>query len=151
MGRVEKVEKVKKIMEVNKETSIRFNFLANEDTLTDDEQEEIARQLDQAGFTDKMDVSTMISLFEYGIVRNPKTSQTIMTTTDYREGLDPNTYRFSKDIITLKDVKDALNEAGKGFYDFLGSTKEKEMANLDNDNLSGLIFSLNQWNGYFRN
>jgi hypothetical protein len=145
------VEKVEKIMEVYKTKESIFTLLASEETLTDEAQEEIARQLDQAGFTDKMDVSTIISLFEYGIVRNPETSQTIMAMADYREGLEPNTYRFSKDIITKKDVKDALNEAGKGFYVFLGSTIEKEMADLDNDNLSGLIFSLNQWNGYFRN
>ena len=151
MGKVEKVEKVRKIMGGYKEKESMFKLQATEDTLTDEDQEEMAGQLDHAGFTDKMDASTIISLFEYGIVRNPETSQTLMAMADYREGLEPNNFRFSSDVITMKDVQDALNEAGKGFYDFLGSTKEKEMANLDNDNLSGLIFSLNQWNGYFRN
>ena len=98
-------------------------------------------QLEEKGYKDRVDVSMDISLFEYGIIRNPKTERVIY----YHDSVK----RYDWTSISVSDVKEALEEVGEGFYSFIGSNKEDEMKNLDNDNLTTIIMSLNQYSGYF--
>lgn len=101
------------------------------------------------GFTDTVDVDLDISLLEYGIARNPKTSETVFSRNTHKE---PETIKDADlfcDIITLDDVKEALNDQEKGFFDFIGSDLKTELQFLDNSFLSHLIQSLNQYNGWF--
>jgi hypothetical protein len=94
------------------------------------------------GYTDMMDTSKKISLFEYGIVRRPRDGRVVYYI--------PEINKWDWTIISLDKVKEALENINSGFYSFIGSDKETELKNLDNNYLSGIIFSINGWNGMFR-
>ncbi len=101
--------------------------------------------------TDTMDVDFDISLNEYGIARNPDNGDTVFCLNpddNYEMNENPN-YQYRHLNISLQDVKDALNDASDGFFDFIGSDLNTELDNLDNDFLSHMILSLNQYNGHF--
>jgi hypothetical protein len=101
-------------------------------------------------FTDKVDVDGKISLYEYGVIRNPKTNKTVIclnAVNDYfYEGIVP---KVKVTYISYDDVSEALEEVDDEFYAFIGSTKEIEYNELNNDYLTGIILALNMWNGYF--
>ena len=106
--------------------------------------------------TDRMDVSFEISLYEYGIVRNPLTNDTVffLDTVDNYEisehGENDDTENMCSSFdISIDDVREALADAESGYFHFIGSDREREIKNLDNNNLSLHIFSLNQYNGHF--
>ncbi len=107
-------------------------------------------------FTDKMDHSTKISLYEYQIIRNPKTDKCVICTNTYMlncsYGIVNNTVKpnIRVEYITFDEVKEALEEVNDGYFNFIGSTREKELKNLDNDYLTRHIYPLEQWNGYFQ-
>ncbi len=104
-------------------------------------------------FSDMIDVTMTISLFEYGFIRNPKTDKTIIC-------LNPSSEYHTKEnkpiiktmFISFDEVKEALIDAEKGFYNFIGiEDKEKYIENLDNDYLTGDIMSLDMYNGFISN
>ena len=107
-------------------------------------------------FTDRMDASIKISLYEYQIIRNPKTDKCVICTNTHEmdvsfgdlldESIKP---KVRVEYISFDDVHEALEEASEGYFNFIGSTKEKELKLLDNDYLTMSIFSLDQYNGYF--
>ena len=101
------------------------------------------------GFTDGVDVSFEISLFEYGIIRNPKTCETVFC---HNRHLDPETLKDADldcQIITIEEVKSILEEQTEGFFSFIGSDKETEINSLDNNYLSGIISSIDSYDGSF--
>ncbi len=106
------------------------------------------------GYSDRMDVNMRISLYEYSLIRNPKTDKVIICTNcceleaNFRNDLQtkPN---IKTAFISLQDVKEALEEQGKGYFDFIGSDKKTELANLNNDYLTHHIYSMEQYNGWF--
>jgi hypothetical protein len=107
-------------------------------------------------FTDKVDVTTTISLYEYGIIRNPKTDKCIICINTHEleanwGQLDADSIKpiIRIDHISLEDVKEGLEEMKQGYFDFIGSTKKEELHALDNEYLSHHITSMNQYNGYF--
>lgn len=51
--------------------------------------------------------------------------------------------------ISFEDVKEVLEEVEDGYFNFIGSTREKELNELDNDYLTSHIFSLNTYSGFF--
>lgn len=51
--------------------------------------------------------------------------------------------------IEFEDVKEVLEEVEDGYFNFIGSTREKELNELDNDYLTSHIFSLNTYSGFF--
>jgi len=101
-------------------------------------------------FTDRMDDSTHISLYEYGIIRNPKTNKCVVCTNRneelYENSLKPIVKVFWLDF---DDVKEALGEAEDGYFNFIGSTRKEELRSLDNNFLTGHIHSLEMYNGAF--
>ena len=107
-------------------------------------------------FTDRIDASTKISLYEYNLIRNPKTDKVVYCTNCYE--LDTSWGDLMEDSvkpivktthINLDDVREALEDVDEGYFDFIGSSREEDLSDLDNNYLSHHIFSLNQWNGYF--
>lgn len=100
----------------------------------------LIKVLEENNYIDGSDIDLNISLFEYGSIRNPKTGDVL--------------YYFNRHFdwttVTIDDVIEALNELNGGFFDFIGSTKEDELLNLDNDHLIFIINSLNTYNGYFQ-
>lgn len=142
VAKVKKISKVRKIFEVKKASAPELDPVATQ----------IAEDLKKAGFTDGTDVSPEIALFEYGMLRNPATDETIMASGDVQSGevaftLDDK--KFDIVHISLDDVKVALEEAAEGFFKFIGSTKEEELKNLSKDYVSGTVHSLNMYNGYW--
>ena len=101
-------------------------------------------------FTDGIDADSKISLYEYGWLRNPANDKTLVC-------LNPSSVEHSKenppDIrvvhISLEDVKEALEEAGDGYYSFIGSDKETELKGLCNEYLIHFVQSLSMYNGIF--
>lgn len=98
-------------------------------------------------YTDSIDVNKDISLYEYGILRNPKTNKTVIgLQTD-----DAGMYIiFAWNYISMDDIKNYLADAEEGFYNYIGSNKETEINRLDNENLSHIIHSINQYDGWFK-
>lgn len=106
-------------------------------------------------FTDKMDVSTKISLYEYKIIRNPKTDKCVICTNTYEldcefDGPPLGKPKVRVEYIDFDEVKEALEEVVGGYFDFIGSTREEELKNLDNNYLTYHVFSLDQWDGSFQ-
>jgi hypothetical protein len=99
--------------------------------------------------TDKVDVDEKISLYEYGVIRNPKTGKTVLctNTNDYLyEGAKP---KVKVMYISLDDVFEKLNEVDIGFYSWIGSSKIQVMLSIAYNNLAIYINMLNNWNGSF--
>jgi hypothetical protein len=111
-----------------------------------DKMSKLAETLDKAGFSDRTDVSAEVSLLEYGLMRNPTTNRVI-----YAMPADvSNSPCFDWTIIDLDDVKEFLDEAPKGFYDFIGSNKAAELDGLHNNYLTNIISAANMYNGWFQ-
>ena len=107
-------------------------------------------------FTDKVDVDTNTSLYEYGFIRNPKTNKCVVCTNLHE--LDVSFGDLMEDSIRPKvrvfylgydAVKEVLEEAEDGYFDFIGSGKEKELEYLNNEHLANTITSLEAYNGAF--
>jgi len=105
-------------------------------------------------YTDRVDVSIEISLLDYGIIRNPQSEDTIFCLTTDGEYM-PNDTDNLKSIelkhisISKEQVIDELTESESGFFSYIGSDRATELNNLDNNNLTPIIFSLNQYSGNF--
>ena len=102
-------------------------------------------------YTDRTDVSVVISLHEYGCIRDPKTDRTIIMQ-PVRVGewvkLKARTTFISEDDVI--DALEEVNDVDKGFFDFIGmSFDEVAEEGLNNDHLSYYITSLNDYNGWF--
>lgn len=117
--------------------------------MEESKQMELAQKLQKAGFSDAVDVSPEISLFEYGIIRNPKTEETILTYPSYVWEEMEKEIMFDSFTISLEEVKETLEEMEKGFFDFIGSYKEREIKNLNNEYLTNMIQSIRDYNGTF--
>ena len=100
--------------------------------------------LDGHNFTDRVDVSAEVSLFEHGIIRNPKTDRTILALTDGVNIISIDWYDIS-----LDDIKEELEKVESGFYAFIGSTKKDKLAQLSNEwltpTINELITYCNPW------
>lgn len=100
-------------------------------------------------YSDRTDVSFEISLFEQGMVRNPKTNDVIFCMNPMDQGDEDYIYSLTWSSIELSDVQDCLNEISDSFFDFIGSDRETELNNLSNDYLTGIVSSINSYNGHF--
>ena len=101
-------------------------------------------------YSDRVDVTTTISLYEYGIIRNPKTDKVIYCMNpEGEEHTKDNPPKIQTTFISLEEVKEALQDIGQGYFDFIGSDREAELSNLDNNHLSHHIHSINMYNGLF--
>lgn len=98
-------------------------------------------------YGDRVDVTFEISLYEYGVVRNPKTNKTIIGVNTDNTGMYTN---FDFTYVTLEDVKEHLEEIEESYFSYIGvDNKEKHISNLDNNNLAHEIHSINQYDSWF--
>lgn len=109
---------------------------------------QIAERLVKKGFTDGIDGSPEITLYEYGIIRRPSDGLTIFGFPSDDDHIDDYD-KFDCTNISLEDVKEALEDTSDGFWSSIGNNKDEYINNLNNNYLSDAIFSLNQYNGYF--
>ena len=109
------------------------------------------QRFDLNSYDDKIDASPEISLFEYHILRESKTGKTLFwNQTLKHEKIEKSGY-VSITHITLGNVISALKELDIDFFKFIDSTYEKELKRLEESpfNLSNIIYSINQYNGWF--
>lgn len=102
-------------------------------------------------YTDGVDIDPMISLFEYGILRDPKTSECIFCAFITNEEPDDDKEIELKFIeVTFAEVRGYLiDESVQGFFSYIGSDLETELERLDNDMLALTICSINMYDGWF--
>ena len=100
-------------------------------------------------YTDSIDVTTTISLYEYGYIRNPKTGKTICCLNAGLEHNKDNPPIIKTTFISLEDVEEAIEEAPNGYFSFIGSDKETELKELNNEYLTWHIMTLNMYHGAF--
>jgi hypothetical protein len=101
-------------------------------------------------YSDRVDVSIEISLCEYGILRNPETGETILClnpTNDFPD--DDYDMVFRTINVTKEEVLEDLDDAEQGFFAFIGSKRADAKKALQNDFLTGIVSSLNQWDGRY--
>jgi len=105
--------------------------------------------LKEEDFTDRTDATFEIALYEYGLVRNPKTGETafcINTTDDFKEDYE---YEIVTMEISAREIQEALEEISDGYFDFIGSDRKTELKNIDNEYLTHHIRAMNMYNGWF--
>jgi len=109
------------------------------------------QEFDLTGYDDRIDINSEVSLFEYGIIRQSKTGKTLLwhKTLDH-EKIEESGY-ITLEYISEQDVRDALKNIDKGYYDFIGSDRGKILSEINNDpgQLADIIHSISQWNGGF--
>lgn len=107
-------------------------------------------------YKDRTDIDLKTSLYEYSIIRDPKTDKCIICSNTHQ--LNPDCGRLNPSstkpiikvvYISFEDVKEALEEVHEGYFDFIGSTRREELKRLTNDYLTHSITSLNSWDGSF--
>jgi hypothetical protein len=73
-----------------------------------------------------MDVSTKISLYEYGIIRNPENDKCVFCTNlheldvSFGDILNRAKPRIRVERISFDDVKEALEDVEHEFFEFIG-------------------------------
>lgn len=106
-------------------------------------------------YTDRVDVSIEISLLEYGILRDPETNECLFCipiSDNWEMEDDDKSIVLKSHEVSVSDVRDYLiDESSKGFFSFIGSSLEKELERLDNNDLAHIIHSINQYDGWFNN
>lgn len=102
--------------------------------------------IDENEFTDRVDVDFNISLYDYGVVRNPKNDMTLIGIKPNNEGSYSD---YSITYISLDDVKEVLEDMDDSFFRTIDSDKETVLQNLDNENLAQYIMDINFENGYW--
>jgi len=112
--------------------------------------------VNRKNYSDRVDADFDTSLFEYGLVRNPKTNEVIFCINffdveeygfEWEDGTPVPIYTST--FITWSDVWDALKEAEDGYFQFMGSDRETELESLNQKYLTRHIHTLNMYNGYF--
>ena len=101
-------------------------------------------------FSDRMDMDIKVSLYEYGLIRNPETNKVIWCLNYGVEHSKDRPPKIRTSYISLEEVKEYLeNDASEGFYNYMESTKEKELERITNNWITDIIFSANQYDGAF--
>ena len=100
-------------------------------------------------YSDRTDVNIRVSLYEYGLIRNPNTDKVIVCLNSGIEHNKENKPIIRTSFISFDEVKEALEEASPGYFSFIGSDLMTEPNQLRNDYLSLTISSMNQYSGTF--
>jgi len=109
---------------------------------------------DYDAYTDRVDVTIEISLFEYGILRNPITNECLFCTPviDNWEMEDDKEIQLKSVDVTKEDVIDYLIEENRSaFFKFIGSDMNTELDRLDDNCFAHIIQSINSYDGWFNN
>jgi hypothetical protein len=106
---------------------------------------------DYNAYTDTVDADLTISLFEYTVIRNPKTNECLFCSLYTNEEPDDDQLVNLKSIdVSLEDVRNYLiDESSKGYFSYIGSDLKTELERLDNNHLALSILSIDQWDGWF--
>jgi len=99
-------------------------------------------------FSDRIDVTATISLYEYSLLRRPIDGKTLFcenpSSEEHTMGNPPRIKVF---YIDLNDVTDWLDSMPKGFFDSISQTKEGVLSDLHKDNLTWIICCMEQYRG----
>ena len=105
--------------------------------------------------TDRVDANDKISLYEYGILRNPETNKTVFCINTHELNADFGEIdrkvkpRIKISYISLDDVIEALEDVEEGYFSFIGSDRKTELEEISDEYLTIHILSLNMYNGWF--
>jgi hypothetical protein len=104
-------------------------------------------------YTDRVDVTIEISLFEYGILRNPETNECLFCLLyTNEEPNDDHLVNLKSCDVSVSDVRGYLiDESSKGLLSYIGSDLKTELERLDNNNLAHIISSINAYDGWWIN
>ena len=106
--------------------------------------------IDFSGYTDRIDLTPEISLYEYGFIRNPTTNKTLICPLPINDCFNmEETPEIREEEIRFEDVKAELESMPEGFWQFIDEYRTEALARLNNDYLTDYIFSMNQWDGRF--
>jgi hypothetical protein len=114
---------------------------------------DVVEVLADAGFTDGLDASFEISLFEYGILYNPNSEYVIYTTpkSEASEGsTDPSDYAFDYTRVSVGELREVLDDLDEGFFSFTGQSRDLMNQMIDQAAVATVIHDVNSWNGYFK-
>ena len=100
-------------------------------------------------FSDRIDVDVKTSLYDYGFIRNPLTGKTVICFNTYKYMYDGSNPEVRVQYIDFDEVYGLLEEVSDYFYDYIGELKEQVLRELHNDNLTPLIYALNDYNGCY--
>lgn len=102
--------------------------------------EHLAQLLEEAGYSG-IDASTEESLYEYGLLYNAKTNETVF----YRDD------EFFQTTIDIADIKSAIEELKDGFYSFMGMTKDEYLSSFNSNSLVlvQVVYDIDAYNGRF--
>lgn len=106
---------------------------------------------DYNNYTDRVDVTIEISLFEYGILRDPESNECLFND-EFRneEPEDDCPVQLKSCDVSVADVRGYLiDDSCKGFFSYIGSDLKTELDRLDNNNLAHIISSINSYDGWF--
>lgn len=114
------------------------------------EEYDLTELLYHAGFTDGLDASTDISLYEYGSIRRPSDGRIVFYRGD-EDHEDRSTLLFGVTSVTIDDIKSVLEDEmsedeRQRFESFIGYNVLTD--ELNNEHLSDIIFSLRSYGGY---
>lgn len=112
---------------------------------------DFADKLYEKGFTDTSDGTPGICLHDKGIMRNPETNIVIYCLPLQNQSTDKDPVMAWTEV-TREEVIEDLCEEGTAFFDFIGSTLEKELALIEKypDSLCGIIDTMNTYNGKYQ-
>ena len=111
--------------------------------------ERLLELLEAKGYTDTVDASLEISLYEYGIARNPKTGDVVYCQNPENWGDDKIPPSFDWTSARVKEVKEEVKQLRDGFFEFVGTPKKEYLKWIRNANLSNVLQDVNGWNGLF--
>lgn len=108
---------------------------------------ESLEELNEEEYTDRVDVDFDISLYEYGVVRNPQNDQTLIGIKPSNDGLYTD---YAVTYISLDDIKEVIENMEDGFFNYIDQPKEEILEILNNDHIAPYIQYVDSYNGYFR-
>ena len=99
-------------------------------------------------YNDRIGRTTTISLYDYGLIRDPKTNKVIVCLNPQSdEHTKENPPKIKVTFIEFDDVKEVLQDIDNGYFDFIGSDRQTEIDTLHNNYLATTIMLVNQYNG----
>ena len=104
---------------------------------------QLVKLLEAKGYWDRCD-ETGVSLFEYGVIRNPSNNHTIYCCKDPRGRLF-----FDWGIVRIDDVKEALDQVEEDFFEGIFTSRDEYLKELYPDDLASSIHDINSHNSYF--
>lgn len=108
---------------------------------------ESLEELNEEEYTDRVDADFDISLYEYGVVRNPQNDQTLIGIKPSDDGLYTD---YAVTYISLDDIKEVIENMEDGFFTYIDQPKEEILEILNNDHIAPYIQYVDSYNGYFR-